>query len=66
MDYIDQNPVKAGLAPQAADWKAGGAYYIARNIPGMVDFIPFDRRPYIKLLPERGSAGLPGTEQGVA
>jgi REP element-mobilizing transposase RayT len=50
MDYIDQNPVKAGLAPAPADWKASGAYYKARNIPGLVDFSSVDRQPHIKLL----------------
>jgi len=48
MDYIDQNPVKAGLSETPADWKAGGAYYKARNIPGLVDLQ--DRRHYVKLL----------------
>jgi len=49
--YIDQNAVKAGLASTPADWKASGAYYKAQNISGLVDFAPFDRQPYIKLLP---------------
>jgi len=49
-NYIDQNAVKAGLASTPADWKASGAYYKYRNIPGLVDFSPFDRQPYIKLL----------------
>jgi len=48
MDYIDQNPVKAGLAETPADWKAGGAYYKARNISGLVDLQ--DRQHYVKLL----------------
>jgi len=51
MEYIDQNAVKAGLAPAPADWKASGAYYKANNITGLVDFTPNDRQPYIKLLP---------------
>jgi hypothetical protein len=50
LNYIDQNPVKAGLVQCPADWKPGGAYYIANNIPGLVDFTPFDRQFYIKLL----------------
>jgi putative transposase len=50
MNYIDQNPVKAGLALYPAGWKNGGAYYIAHNIPGLVDFTPFIRQSYIKLL----------------
>jgi len=48
MDYIDQNPVKAGLADSPSDWKAGGAYYKARNLPGLVDLQ--DRQHYVKLL----------------
>ena len=50
MDYIDQNPVKAGLALAPPDWKASGAYYKMRGIPGLVDYSPFERQPYIKLL----------------
>jgi putative transposase len=51
-NYIDQNPVKAGLAISPSDWKASGAYYIANNIEGLVDFLPFERQRYIKLLPD--------------
>ena len=50
MEYIDQNPVKAGLVNAPSEWKAGGAYYKAHNIPGLVDFIQSDRQHYIKLL----------------
>jgi len=50
MEYIDQNPVKAGLSPAPAEWKASGAYYKAHNLPGLVDFSPMDRQPYVKLL----------------
>ena len=50
-NYIDRNPVKAGLAHTPADWKSSGAYYIANDISGLVDFTPFDRWRYIKLLP---------------
>ena len=50
-NYIDQNPVKAGLVQNAQDWKWSGAYYIAHNIKGLVDFIPIERDAYIKLLP---------------
>jgi putative transposase len=35
-NYIEQNPVKAGLAVNPADWEASGAYYIANNIDGLV------------------------------
>ncbi|MDR1248932.1 MAG: transposase [Treponema sp.] len=51
MEYIDQNPVKAGLAPYAGDWKPSGAYYIRHNLSGPVDYTDMDRLPYIKLLP---------------
>ena len=50
-NYIDQNPVKAGLAATPPDWKASGAYHITRNISGLVDYTPMDRLTYIKLLP---------------
>ncbi|MDR2718411.1 MAG: transposase [Treponema sp.] len=50
MNYIDQNPVVAGLAATPAEWKASGAFYKAHNIPGMVNFIQNDRQRYIKLL----------------
>ena len=52
-NYIDQNPVKSELAPSPAEWKASGAYHIANNISGLVDYTPFDRQQYIKLLPEK-------------
>jgi putative transposase len=39
MEYIDQNPVKAGLTENPADWKASGAYYKACGIQGLVDFL---------------------------
>jgi putative transposase len=51
-NYIDQNPVKAGHVICPSDWKASGAYYIANNIEGLVDFLPFERQRYIKLLPD--------------
>ena len=50
MNYIDQNAVKVGLASTPEEWKASGAYYKARNIPGLVDYSPFERQNYIKLL----------------
>jgi len=30
-EYIDQNPIKAGLVSKAEDWNACGAYYTANN-----------------------------------
>jgi putative transposase len=50
-NYIDLNPVKAGLANYPADYKPTGAYQISRNIISLVDFTPIDRQVYIKLLP---------------
>jgi putative transposase len=50
MDYIDQNPVKVGLAPSPEDWKASGAYYKARNIPGLVDFSLAECKKHVKML----------------
>ena len=50
INYIDQNPVTAGLAPAPEEWKASGAYYKTRNIPGLVDFTLEERQPCIKLL----------------
>jgi len=50
MEYIDQNPVKAGLVENPADWKAAGAFYKAHNIPGLVDLIQSERQRYVKLL----------------
>jgi len=50
MDYIDQNPVKAGLAATPAEWKASGAFYKVNNISGLVDFSRTERAKYIKLL----------------
>jgi putative transposase len=50
-NYIDQNPVKAGLVNNAQEWKASGAYYIANGICGLVDYKPLERQRYVKLLP---------------
>jgi putative transposase len=36
-NYIDQNPVNAGLVSYAPDWEACGAYYIANGISGFVE-----------------------------
>jgi len=50
-NYIDQNPVKAGYVSSPSEWRPSGAYHMARNISGLVDYIPFNRQAYIKLLP---------------
>ncbi|MCL2762973.1 MAG: transposase [Treponema sp.] len=39
-NYIDQNPVVAGLVSEPAEWKASGAFYKAHEIEGLVDFNP--------------------------
>jgi len=49
-NYIDENPVKAQLAAFPSDWKASGAYYKARNLPGLIDLSLTDRQKIIKLL----------------
>ena len=41
-EYIDKNPVVAGLAEIHSEWIASGAYYKERNIPGLVDFFLSD------------------------
>ncbi len=50
MNYIDQNPVVAKLSAAPVDWKASGAFYKAHNIEGLVDFAPYEKQRYIKLL----------------
>ena len=50
MEYIDQNPVKAGLTDVPAQWQASGAFYKANNIPDLVDFSLANRQSYVKML----------------
>jgi len=50
MNYIDQNPVKAGLVSAPENWKASGAYYKAHKIPNLVDFDGTEHWKYVKLL----------------
>ncbi|MDR1353266.1 MAG: hypothetical protein LBK05_08290, partial [Treponema sp.] len=57
MEYIDQNPIKAGLIQSLGEWKASGAYYIRHNFSGMVDYTDQTRLPYISQLPAPGSKG---------
>ena len=52
-NYINQNPVKAGITQNSFDWRASGAYYIVNNISGLVDFTSFDHLLCIKMLPEK-------------
>jgi putative transposase len=51
MEYIDRNPVKAGLAQSVGDWKASGAYYIQHNLPGLADYTALSRLSYVRQLP---------------
>jgi len=37
-DYIEQNPVAAGLVQNPADWEASGSFYKSRNIDGLICF----------------------------
>ena len=50
LQYIDQNPVVAGLCATAQEWKASGAFYRAQNISGLVDFSLTGPKAAIKLL----------------
>jgi hypothetical protein len=44
MDYIDQNPVVAGLAASPEEWKASAAFYKKIGISTLVD-LPFIENP---------------------
>ena len=50
MNYIDQNPVVAGLVSLPAEWKTSGAFYKVQGITDLVDYNPQERQHYIKLL----------------
>ena len=45
-------PVKSGLAQYPQDYKPSGAYYIANNISGLVEYTLLERQGYIKYLPK--------------
>jgi putative transposase len=51
MNYIDQNPVVAGLSTSPGEWKASGAFYKKREIPDLVDLSFEGNKSEIKLLP---------------
>ena len=51
MNYIDQNPVVAGLAPNPMQWKESGAFYKMHGLTNLVDYFPHEQQNYIKLLP---------------
>jgi len=38
MNYINQNPVVAGLSEKPIDWKPSGAFFIERGISGLLDY----------------------------
>jgi putative transposase len=46
MDYIDNNPIKAGLSRYIGEYAASGAYYIRNSRRGLVDYDDFARIPY--------------------
>jgi len=52
MEYIDQNPVKAGLSAAPQDWKASGAFYKAQGLTELVDYDQAEKTKYrdVKLL----------------
>ena len=51
MNYIDQNPVVAGLVQNPAEWKASGAFYKLHGIANLVDYSPREKQNYVRLLP---------------
>jgi len=51
MEYIDQNPVVAGLSPTPEEWKASGAFYKKNEIYSLVDFTLYDKPKDVLLLP---------------
>jgi hypothetical protein len=38
-NYIDQNPVKAGLVKEPHEWKYSGAYHREHGITGIISFV---------------------------
>jgi len=50
MEYINRNPVVAGLSASPEEWKASAAFYQKRGISGLVDLSP-DENPEHFLLP---------------
>jgi len=36
-NYIDQNPVKAGLVSKPQDWEDCGAYYLVNGVSGFIE-----------------------------
>jgi putative transposase len=56
-DYIDENPVKAGLVTFGFDWAFGGLYYRQRGIGGLIDPLTM---PLTLLLPRHRQLSLSG------
>jgi putative transposase len=48
MDYIDKNPVKAGLVSHANEWEPSGAFHISEGLHDLVDYRNFIRQFYIR------------------
>jgi putative transposase len=51
MNYIDQNPVVAGLAASPEEWKASAAFFKARGIYDLVD-LSFENTQEVFFLPQ--------------
>jgi len=51
MEYIDRNPVVAGLAASPEEWKASAAFYKKHGIPSLVDLSPTDSLKEYLFLP---------------
>jgi len=50
-DYIDRNPVKAGLVASPEEWKASAAFYKKHEISGLVDLSANGNNKELILLP---------------
>lgn len=55
-DYIDDNPVKAGLSAFGGDWVFGGLYFRRRGIRGINDPLP---EYFALLVPRHRQLALP-------
>jgi len=52
MEYIDQNPVKAGIVSTPIEWKSSGAFHKSQYLTSLVDYDHFEQSKYqdIKML----------------
>jgi hypothetical protein len=48
MDYIDRNPVKAGLTCALEAWPDGEAFHIKNHMTEVVDYSDFVRLFYVR------------------